>query len=195
MVTLKAGVLVLRIASWHDDNLHVPGSMKPTHRQSPVAHESVTHVACRLDGALPCPISRALRMLHVLFFLEHDFTCLFIKKKGWRRNSLHKAPETKPQRKWPKHIQQTERKERRRGDRPSAPIRLDLQRREPTTLRSQHKKWSHSGKAPTKRRRRQSIRPSNTRQRRSVGAQHALNSTCLRGSPSWGLNAHSATPA
>jgi hypothetical protein len=69
MVTLKAGVLVLRIlASWHDDNLHVLGSVKPTHSQSPVAHESVTHVACRLDGALPCPISRALGMLHVIFF-------------------------------------------------------------------------------------------------------------------------------
>jgi hypothetical protein len=68
------------------------------------------------------------------FFFEHDFTCFFIKKKGCRRNGLHKAPETKPQRKWPKHTQQTERKERRRGDRPPAPIRLDLLRREPTTL-------------------------------------------------------------
>jgi DIM1 family U5 snRNP protein len=27
----------------------------------------------------------------VFFFLEHDFTCLFIKKKGCQKNGLHKA--------------------------------------------------------------------------------------------------------
>jgi len=38
-------------------NWHVLGSVKPTHSQSAVAHESVTHVACRLHGGHPSPLA------------------------------------------------------------------------------------------------------------------------------------------
>jgi len=63
-------------------NWHVLGSVKPTHSQSAVAHESVTHVACRLHGGHPSPLAGCGTFSCFFFFWSEALWDQIIRSEG-----------------------------------------------------------------------------------------------------------------